>query len=52
MARRCIRSATALVVALREHDPVRVRACIEVFEEANQAYEAAGSYPRTDMLAA
>lgn len=41
--RRCIRAATALVVALREHDTARVRACIEVFEEANQAYEAANS---------
>jgi hypothetical protein len=39
-ARRCIRAATALVVALREHDTARVRACIEVFEQANQAYEA------------
>src|SRR6266545_1245544 len=29
-ARRCIRAATALVVALRERDTARVRACIEV----------------------
>jgi hypothetical protein len=42
-ARRCIRTATALVVALRQRDTARVRACVEVFEEANQAYEAAGS---------
>lgn len=42
-ARRCIRAATALVVALRERDTARVRACIEVLEEANQAYEAANS---------
>ncbi len=42
-ARHCIRAATALVVALRERDMGRVRACIEVFEEANQAYEAFGS---------
>jgi hypothetical protein len=42
-ARRCIRAATALVVALRERDMARVRACIEVFEEANQAYETVGS---------
>jgi hypothetical protein len=33
----------ALVVALRERDTARVHACIEVFEEANQAYEAIGS---------
>jgi hypothetical protein len=39
-ARRCIRAATALVVALRQRDMARVRACIEVFEQANQAYEA------------
>jgi hypothetical protein len=38
-ARRCIRAATALVVAVRERDTARLRACIEVFEEANQAYE-------------
>jgi hypothetical protein len=42
-ARRCVQAATALVVALREREPARVRACIEVFEEANQAYEAVGS---------
>ena len=42
-ARRCIRAATALVVAVRERDTARLRACIEVFEEANQAYEAIGS---------
>jgi hypothetical protein len=42
-ARRCVRAAMALVVALRERDTARVRACIEVFEEANQAYEAIGS---------
>jgi hypothetical protein len=42
-ARRCIRAATALVVALRERDMARVRACIAVFEEANQACEAVGS---------
>ncbi len=41
-ARHCIRAATALVVALRERDMARVRACIEVFEDANQAYEAVG----------
>jgi hypothetical protein len=38
-ARQCIRAAMALVVALRERDLARVRACIEVFEEANHAYE-------------
>ena len=38
-ARRCIRAATALVVAVRERDTARLRACIEVFEEANQVYE-------------
>jgi hypothetical protein len=42
-AQRCVRAATALVVALRERDMARVRACIEVFEEASQAYEAGGS---------
>jgi hypothetical protein len=42
-ARQCVRAATALVLALREHDTARVRACVEVFEEANQACEAAGS---------
>jgi hypothetical protein len=39
-ARQCIRAATALAVALHERDTARVRACIEVFEDANQAYEA------------
>jgi hypothetical protein len=39
-ARRCIRTATALVVALRQRDMARVRACIEVFDQAHQAYEA------------
>ena len=39
-ARRCVQAATALVVALHEHDMARVRACIEVFEEATRAYEA------------
>jgi hypothetical protein len=36
---RCIRAARALVVAVRERDMARLRACIEVFEEANKAYE-------------
>jgi hypothetical protein len=39
-ARRCIRAATALVVALREHDVPRVRKCVTVFEDANQAFGA------------
>jgi hypothetical protein len=38
-ARRCIRAATAVVVAVRERDTARLRACIEVFEQANQQYE-------------
>ncbi|HZC99767.1 MAG TPA: hypothetical protein VFA46_06110 [Actinomycetes bacterium] len=42
-ARRCVRAAMALVVALRERDMARVRACIEVLEEANRAYEAVGT---------
>jgi hypothetical protein len=41
--RRCISAAMALVVALRERDTARVRACIEVFEEATRAYEAVRS---------
>lgn len=42
-ARQCIRAAMAFVLALRERDTALVCACVEVFEEANQAYEAAGS---------
>jgi hypothetical protein len=43
-SRRCIRAATALVVALREHDMTRVRKCVTVFEDANQAYEVASQH--------
>jgi hypothetical protein len=43
-ARRCIRAATALVVALHEHDMARVRKCVTVFEDANQAYEVASQH--------
>jgi hypothetical protein len=39
-ARHCIRAATALVVALREHDPARVHKCMAAFEEARREYEA------------
>lgn len=46
-ARRCIRAAMAMVVALRERDMARVRACIGVFEEANQEYEAVASWRGT-----
>ncbi|HZD71414.1 MAG TPA: hypothetical protein VFA45_21655 [Actinomycetes bacterium] len=42
-AQHCVRAAMAVVVALRERDMARVRACIEVFEEANQAYEVSTS---------
>jgi hypothetical protein len=40
-ARRCVGAATALVLALRDHDTARVRGCVEVVEAANEAYEKA-----------
>jgi hypothetical protein len=41
-ARQCIRAATALAVALHERDTAWFRACTEVFDDADQAYEAVG----------
>src|SRR4029450_2169129 len=38
-ARRCIRAATALVVAVRERDTARLRASLAVFRAAHRAYE-------------
>jgi hypothetical protein len=39
-SRHCIRAATALVLALREHDMPRAHKCATMFEDAYQAYEA------------